>query len=305
MGPFLGVLVAAQVQLWSGAVGDSTQGTLDTRRALSSSLLLAGPSQSQAHTRAFEGALPDGAPPMGLIARSTGGRVDLVGSCAALRETGLSGDRAPCAKDTRRTGAAVADPRLRALLGAIVPTDTPVYVRVADVPQALARAGESGDRAQLLLVGAGDRRLPLPELNALAHRELAMRGAFRMLGDEWVRGAASKETAGRWKRLLSAFGLAAVAATVVLHLRRRLGRDAAAWWSVVPAGVAATALGVVVAWWVAVPVNSVAVPSPTTMMIVLGPAALLLLSTPVFGLRKAPPGLRRPEPRTGDDRATV
>ncbi|AZQ37431.1 hypothetical protein EJ357_31565 [Streptomyces cyaneochromogenes] len=58
---------------------------------------------------------------MGLIARRTGGRVDLLGSCAALRETGLSGDRAPGAKHTRRAGAAVADPGLRALLGAIVP----------------------------------------------------------------------------------------------------------------------------------------------------------------------------------------
>ncbi|WP_409469644.1 hypothetical protein [Streptomyces sp. HC307] len=313
----MAVLVAAQVQLWAGAVGDTTQGALDTRRALSSSMLLAGPSSSEARTAAFVKVLPGEAVTMGVIARADGGRLDIVGSCAALRETRLSGGRLPCTTSATRTGTPVVDPRLRALLAALAPADIPVYARVADVPKELAGADVSGDHAQLVLVGEGERRLPVPELSRVAHQELGTTGSVRMLGDEWAWGAARKVTAGRWVQLLSLAGLTALAATVVFRLRcEGPGGDSAAptgsahprwvaWWYVAPAGVATMVSAALSAWWIAAPVNSVSMPGPGAMAIVLGPATLLLATAALFcvhGARAPSPGLER---RSEAESATV
>lgn len=305
----MAVVMAAQVQLWAGAVGDTTQASLDSRQALSSRVLLVDPSASRTRTAAFERALPDEALPMGLIVSGDGRRVEIVGSCPALRETRLCDERVrSSATGTRRVGYAAADPRLRALLAAIVPADVPVYARVADVPEALARAGTAGDHGQLLLVGAGDRRLPVAALSRIAHRELAMKGSVRMIGDEWVWGAASKVTAGRWARLLSLIGLAAVATTVVFHRRLRRawpGGRWEAWWYVVPAGVTVMVLAAVMAWWLAAPVNSVSAPGPAAMAMVLGPATLLLMIAALSRGCAARPLPVSPEPRAEQERATV
>jgi hypothetical protein len=264
--------LAAQTQLWTGVFGEFTQSAMETQKRVGTTVLRATPYAVGDRVRDFESELPSGALPLGV--RQTGDRVEIVGDCAALREIGL-----PCSKTSVRISASGGDVRLREILSRTgVAQGARGYARRGALSQ--AGAGKGGSLT-LLIVGQGRRQLSVPEIQGIAGRSLAMKASVRPLGD--LSDTGKLVTATTWVRLMSlvgvgVIGLAAGTSAMAEFLRfgrelaplsvltgsRRIFRSVAMWSLFMPAVLAAV-FGVLVAWWLATPLTSTSVATPTSM----------------------------------------
>jgi hypothetical protein len=264
--------LAAQTQLWTGVFGEFTQSAMETQKRVGTTVLRATPYAVGDRVRDFESELPSGALPLGV--RQTGDRVEIVGDCAALREIGL-----PCSKTSVRISASGGDVRLREILSRTgVAQGARGYARRGALSQ--VGAGKGGSLT-LLIVGQGRRQLSVPEIQGIAGRSLAMKASVRPLGD--LSDTGKLVTATTWVRLMSlvgvgVIGLAAGTSAMAEFLRfgrelaplsvltgsRRIFRSVAMWSLFMPAVLAAV-FGVLVAWWLATPLTSTSVATPTSM----------------------------------------
>ncbi|MFM9701045.1 hypothetical protein [Streptomyces europaeiscabiei] len=248
--------LAVQAQVWNGSLTDAGQAVLDSRDRVGTSVLRVTPYDPE-RVRDFTSALPTGVHALAVRPESDG--LQLTASCAALRETGL-------ACRAGRTEGRDLDARLREFTYATGTRGT-LTVRPADP------AGLRG-KYELLLVGDRHQQLDLTGLSALARRHLAMSADVEPVTGQYSLGTLEVSTA--WLGLFTVAGvtlafLAAAAGALaefvrfgqalaplsVLTANHRVQYAAACWSLLLPAVLAAGA-GVLLAWWLAAPIRTVA-----------------------------------------------
>ncbi|MER5384001.1 hypothetical protein ABT040_27655 [Streptomyces sp. NPDC002688] len=286
--------LAAQTQLWTGVFGEFTQSAMETQKRVGTTVLRVTPYAVGDRVRDFESELPSVALSLGV--RQTGDRVEIVGDCAALREIGL-----PCSKTAARISAAGGDVRLREILSRTgVPQGVKGYARRG----ALSHIGASkGGSLTLLIVGKDRKQLSVPEIQGIAGRSLAMKASVRPLGD--LSDTGNLVTATKWVRLMSLVGVGVIglvagisamaeflrfgrelAPLSVLTGSRRIFRSVAMWSLLMPAVLAAV-FGVLVSWWLATPLTSTSVATPSSMAPITIGALVCALGLALWGAHAA------------------
>ncbi|MFC7217357.1 hypothetical protein ACFQLX_04100 [Streptomyces polyrhachis] len=263
--------LAAQAQVWAGYITDSGAQEVAAQQRVGSTVLRVAATATAARMNGFEAALPAGVHALELRRPSSDGSLELTGSCAGLGELGLS-----CTAEGAALPARTGDQRLHEVLRM-------VGVAPGGQDRVIARRTPSEQPAKkrerrLIVVREGGGDLSVPAIRQIARHELGMTPSVRLLNE--VAGTGPLVTATTWLRLLSMVGVAvvAVAATAaamgeflrfgrelapvaVLTANRRVFRTAALWSLLFPAVLAALG-GVLVSWWLAAPILSIAVTSP-------------------------------------------
>ncbi|MFE0174677.1 hypothetical protein ACFWZ2_20365 [Streptomyces sp. NPDC059002] len=268
----IALAIAVQAQVWAGAMTEAGQAAKDSRDRVGTSVLKVRPYATPERLRAFEAALPRGVHALSAaVPVRDGGRVEVAGSCSAVREVGLS-----CRSDGTSVTPAPVDARLQEAIGSWGGASISVHSGgVEKLPRG------SGGSQGLLVVGDDHQQLSMTEISGIAHRELAMAPTVQQVNNY---GSVGKlNTAVHWLRLLSLLGIGVIvlatgtgalaeflrfgrdlAPVTVLSANQRIYRTAAAWSLLLPA-VLASVTGVVVSWWLSAAVRSVAKTDPWSM----------------------------------------
>ncbi|MEU5899097.1 MULTISPECIES: hypothetical protein [Streptomyces] len=265
----IAIAVAVQAQVWAGAMTEAGQAAMDSRDRVGTSILKVRPYATPERLRAFEAALPEGVHALSAaVPVKEHGRIEVAGSCAALREVGL-----PCRSADTPAVPGPVDARLQEAIGSWGGASIAAHPGgVGKLPR------ESAASRGLLIVGDDHRQLSMTEISRIAHRELSMAPTVQQVNNY---GSVGKlNTAVGWLRLLSLVGIGVIvlatgtgalaeflrfgrdlAPLSVLSANTRIYRAAAAWSLFLPA-VLASAAGVVVSWWLSAAVRSVAATDP-------------------------------------------
>jgi len=287
--------LVAQVQLWTGLLGENATLAKQTQDRIGSTLLTVSPYADADRVQDFAAAMPAEtelllvrqAPPTGV----SPGRITLSGTCAALRALDL-----PC--ETSRFSAARSglDPRVGELARwSLAGGDSIVTVARGPVHGAKVRGEES---LSLVAVAKSGKALSLPLLREVARTHLAARASVDPLGQGWLLGSNDLAAAAAWVRLLGLIGACLTVLAIGLGALAeflRFGRDMAplsvltgstrvngsvvAWSLLFPALLAA-ALGSIVSMWLTTPISvDGGAPVPGATYVLLGVGAGVCAAT--------------------------
>ncbi|MGR3936956.1 hypothetical protein [Streptomyces sp. BRA346] len=258
------IMLAGQVLLWNGVPGDLASQAQSTRERVGTSIVEVSGHASADGLRSFERALPDKAMLLAVHDRGDDGRgnlrVELVGSCEALRELA-----APCStkpKEVTDDGGHRGDARLEEFMrwNSIGPTGGTLTASHGSL--AREATGIAGP-VSLIVLGSDGASLSVPDMKRLAYRHLSASNSVDTPGGTWIVGAGMSLEASQWALLLSfvmVFCMAAVAAPVAA------GRKAVPLTLCLALFIlllTAAGIGEAVASWLASPMDSRAWPTVT------------------------------------------
>ncbi|MGI5427426.1 hypothetical protein [Streptomyces sp. CA-179760] len=260
--------LAAQGQIAISLFTEMSDRVHAVERQLGTSVLRVSTTLSTTHAdvAAFERQLGPGTYALAVTVSSEGGRLDLVGDCAAWRELGAPcpGDRAT---ELQRTGHA----GLAQAVGLQRSVGVRMYARTGDAAETL----RSSDEASLMVLAGDGRQLSLSKVHGAANTHLAMAtkvGVFAMTGT--LGGSGEGIAAQRWLELLSVTGvlvIVVVAGIGSVAQFIRTGRElgpvsvltgngrvyyAVSGWSLLAPTVFAVCAAVLVTWYVTTPLEA-------------------------------------------------
>jgi hypothetical protein len=262
----IGLLIQAQV--WFGFLGSPVQQAQRAHHRAGDSVQIlyrpqeAPPQQLAALFRALSGT----AEPMRLVMDPFTRRIQIIGTCPALSAVHL--DCTGADHSISRT-AAGRDVRLQSLMSAYAVDAATVTVRVGDPASTV-----TGPTLQsvVALVSPDGRPLSAARIERAAYRTMSGTTTAYPIGGSWLVGAAVNADQGRWLLLLGVLGVLVLtiacgisglgeftrwsrklAPITVLAGNRRVFLTSAAWTVFLPV-LAAGAIGIGIALWLALPI---------------------------------------------------
>ncbi|MCX4908874.1 hypothetical protein [Streptomyces sp. NBC_00878] len=281
--------LVAQVQLWTGLLGENATLAKQTQERIGSTLLSVSPYADADRVQDFAAAMP--ADTELLLVRQTPpngespGKITLSGTCAALRALDL-----PCKTSQFNAARSGLDPRVGELARwSLAGGDGVVTVARGPVEGAKAQGEES---LSLVAVSKSGEALSLPRLREAARTHLAAGASADPLGQSWLLGSNDLAALATWVRLLGligafltvlAIGISALAEFLrfsreiaplsVLTGGNGVNGSVVAWSLLFPA-LLASALGSTISMWLTTPITvDGGAPVPGDMYVLLGVGA--------------------------------
>ncbi|MEU9186219.1 hypothetical protein AB0D14_17045 [Streptomyces sp. NPDC048484] len=283
--------LVAQVQLWTGLLGENATLAKHTQDRIGSSLLSISPYADADRVQDFAAALPT---ETGLLlvrqsppTAESPGRITLTGACTALHALNL-----PCKTSQVYATRSGLDPRVRELTRwSLAGGDGIVAVARGPVHGAKAQGEES---LSLVAVSTSGEALSLPLFREMARTYLAVGASADPLGQSWLLGSNDLAAAAAWVRLLGLIGACLTVLAIGISALAeflRFSRDIAplsaltggtavngsvvAWSLLFPALLAA-ALGSIISMWLTAPITvngGAPVPGDTYVLLGVGAGA--------------------------------